>query len=143
MPGASCRLEPILLFEPHLSNVCHIFISRMSFLQVDLRWHQKIGDWNSYEHIDQATGLLVGFIGQMSQRGWSAEQALKGLSAEQRDPTVRCLFALMCDFPRQGGSQPTTWALVQSIPTQQWMKTPPVRTTPMMLLPEHSGTKII
>lgn len=93
MPGASCRLEQILRFKPHPSEVHHIFISRvsMSFLQVDLRWHPQIGAWNSYEHINHATGILVEKTNTISAKfpGWSGEQKLKGLSAEQRDPTVR------------------------------------------------------
>lgn len=96
-PGASCRLEQILLFKPHLSNVHHILISRvfMSFLQVDVTPnggnHPKIGNWDSYEHIDQATGILAYFVDRIGTKfpGWSGEQKLKGLSAEQRDLTVR------------------------------------------------------
>ncbi|XP_056442086.1 lysozyme g-like isoform X1 [Gadus chalcogrammus] len=49
-------------------------------MQVDKRYHEPRGAWNSEEHIDQATGILVNFI-QLIQKKfpcWSTEQQLKG-----------------------------------------------------------------
>lgn len=42
--------------------------------------HEAVGEWDSYEHIDQATGILVGFIKKISRKfpRWSEEQKLKG-----------------------------------------------------------------
>lgn len=49
-------------------------------MQVDRRYHSPQGAWDSREHIAQATGILVGFIGVMKKRfqGWTQEQYLKG-----------------------------------------------------------------
>lgn len=40
-----------------------------------------MGNWDSEEHLNQATGILVDFINQMRARnnGWNREQQLKGL----------------------------------------------------------------
>ncbi|KAM3624667.1 uncharacterized protein V6R79_026326 [Siganus canaliculatus] len=42
--------------------------------------HKKRGDWDSEEHIDQATEILVYFIKRIQSKfpGWTKEQALKG-----------------------------------------------------------------
>ncbi|XP_075870425.1 lysozyme g-like [Nelusetta ayraudi] len=42
--------------------------------------HKKTGAWNSYEHIDQATGILAGFVDKVGTKfpNWSEEQKLKG-----------------------------------------------------------------
>lgn len=65
----------------------------MSNLQIDVTKdggnHKPVGEWNSYEHIDQATGILVTFIKRISRKfpRWSEEQKLKGSSAEQHYPS--------------------------------------------------------
>lgn len=67
--------------------------------------HPKIGDWNSYEHINQATGILVYFIDRIGNKfpNWSAEQKLKGLSAKQCDLTVRYTLCSKVLFTFTGG----------------------------------------
>lgn len=52
--------------------------------------HKVDNDWDSYEHIDQATGILVYFIERISRKfpKWSEEQKLKGLPAEQHYPSL-------------------------------------------------------
>uniref|UniRef100_A0A673D0I2 Lysozyme g n=1 Tax=Sphaeramia orbicularis TaxID=375764 RepID=A0A673D0I2_9TELE len=53
-------------------------------MQVDVNprggGHTARGAWNSEEHVDQATGILVDFIGKISRKfpNWSKEQKLKG-----------------------------------------------------------------
>uniref|UniRef100_A0A3B3U1L6 Lysozyme g n=1 Tax=Poecilia latipinna TaxID=48699 RepID=A0A3B3U1L6_9TELE len=49
-------------------------------MQVDIRYHQKEGDWDSEEHLRQATGILVHFIKRIQNKfpNWSREQQLKG-----------------------------------------------------------------
>ncbi|XP_029364942.1 lysozyme g-like isoform X2 [Echeneis naucrates] len=53
-------------------------------MQVDITstggGHSAQGAWDSKEHIKQATGILVYFIGRISQKfpGWSREEQLKG-----------------------------------------------------------------
>uniref|UniRef100_A0A087X412 Lysozyme g n=1 Tax=Poecilia formosa TaxID=48698 RepID=A0A087X412_POEFO len=43
-------------------------------------YHQKEGDWDSEEHLRQATGILVHFIKRIQNKfpNWSREQQLKG-----------------------------------------------------------------
>ncbi|XP_075877204.1 lysozyme g-like [Nelusetta ayraudi] len=42
--------------------------------------HEVVGEWDSYEHVYQATGILVDFIEKISEKfpRWSKEQKLKG-----------------------------------------------------------------
>ncbi|XP_041430321.1 lysozyme g-like [Xenopus laevis] len=49
-------------------------------MQVDKRHHTLKGKWDSEEHVDQATGILVDFIlgCKMKFHGWTPEQQLKG-----------------------------------------------------------------
>lgn len=49
-----------------------------------------MGAWDSVEHIRQGTGILVSFIGRIRTKfpGWSAEQQLKGLLADQHAPAL-------------------------------------------------------
>uniref|UniRef100_A0A3B3XUJ2 Lysozyme g n=1 Tax=Poecilia mexicana TaxID=48701 RepID=A0A3B3XUJ2_9TELE len=49
-------------------------------MQVDIRYHQKEGDWDSEEHLRQATGILIHFIKRIQNKfpNWSREQQLKG-----------------------------------------------------------------
>ncbi|XP_043971340.1 lysozyme g-like isoform X1 [Gambusia affinis] len=49
-------------------------------MQVDIRYHRKEGDWDSEEHLRQATGILVHFIERIQKKfpNWSREQQLKG-----------------------------------------------------------------
>ncbi|PWA32726.1 hypothetical protein CCH79_00012506, partial [Gambusia affinis] len=49
-------------------------------MQVDIRHHPKEGDWDSEEHLRQATGILVHFIERIQKKfpNWSREQQLKG-----------------------------------------------------------------
>ncbi|XP_043971342.1 lysozyme g-like isoform X3 [Gambusia affinis] len=51
-------------------------------MQVDIRYHRKEGDWDSEEHLRQATGILVHFIERIQKKfpNWSREQQLKGLA---------------------------------------------------------------
>ncbi|XP_074545585.1 lysozyme g-like isoform X2 [Halichoeres trimaculatus] len=55
-------------------------------MQVDVNpnggGHTAQGAWDSEEHISQATGILVYFIGRIRQKfpSWNADQQLKGLS---------------------------------------------------------------
>uniref|UniRef100_A0A8C5F530 Lysozyme g n=1 Tax=Gadus morhua TaxID=8049 RepID=A0A8C5F530_GADMO len=52
-------------------------------MQVDKRYHEPRGAWNSEEHIDQATEILVNFIQLIQKKfpSWSTEQQLKGAIA--------------------------------------------------------------
>uniref|UniRef100_A0A3P9PXP7 Lysozyme g n=1 Tax=Poecilia reticulata TaxID=8081 RepID=A0A3P9PXP7_POERE len=49
-------------------------------MQVDIRHHSAKGDWDSEEHLRQATGILVHFIKRIQNKfpSWSREQQLKG-----------------------------------------------------------------
>ncbi|XP_061686396.1 lysozyme g-like isoform X2 [Syngnathoides biaculeatus] len=48
-------------------------------MQVDKRYHNIQGGWDSKEHLRQATDILIKFINEMDdRRGWSTEQKLKG-----------------------------------------------------------------
>ncbi|XP_023119460.2 lysozyme g-like [Amphiprion ocellaris] len=42
--------------------------------------HEVEGDWDSKEHLCQATGILIGFINRIRDKfpGWTSEQQLKG-----------------------------------------------------------------
>ncbi|CAL8383208.1 unnamed protein product [Boreogadus saida] len=52
-------------------------------MQVDKRWHQPRGAWNSEAHLDQATKILVDFVPVVQKKfpGWSPEKHLKGAIA--------------------------------------------------------------
>ncbi|CAL8352572.1 unnamed protein product [Boreogadus saida] len=52
-------------------------------MQVYKRYHEPRGAWNSEEHLDQATGILVNFIQLIQKKfpSWSTEQQLKGAIA--------------------------------------------------------------
>ncbi|XP_029288355.1 lysozyme g-like [Cottoperca gobio] len=53
-------------------------------MQVDVNpkggGHEEVGEWDSEEHLDQATGILVHFIKRIRNKfpNWSTEQQLKG-----------------------------------------------------------------
>ncbi|XP_034442809.1 lysozyme g-like [Hippoglossus hippoglossus] len=53
-------------------------------MQVDVNpnggGHTAVGGWDSEEHLNQGTGILVDFIDRISKKfpGWSREQKLKG-----------------------------------------------------------------
>ncbi|XP_075034161.1 lysozyme g-like [Mixophyes fleayi] len=49
-------------------------------MQVCLTYHEKVGEWNSAEHIEQATGILQYSIQEIQNNfpQWSREQQLKG-----------------------------------------------------------------
>ena len=55
-------------------------------IQVDVNpnggGHTPVGAWDSAEHLNQATGILVYFIKRIQNKfsSWSTEQQLKGLS---------------------------------------------------------------
>ncbi|CAL8352418.1 lysozyme g [Gadus morhua] len=52
-------------------------------MQVDKDAHTPIGAWNSVEHVDQATGILVDIIKEVQRDfpDWSREKQLKGAIA--------------------------------------------------------------
>ncbi|XP_047220552.1 lysozyme g-like isoform X2 [Girardinichthys multiradiatus] len=49
-------------------------------MQVDIRYNDKKGNWNSEEHLHHATGILVHFITRIQSKfpNWNKEQQLKG-----------------------------------------------------------------
>lgn len=65
----------------------------LSNLQIDITKkggnHKPVGGPYSYEHIDQATGILVYFIKRIGETfpNWSEEMKLKGSSPEQHYPS--------------------------------------------------------
>ncbi|XP_030229474.1 lysozyme g-like [Gadus morhua] len=52
-------------------------------MQVDKRWHQPGGAWDSEAHVDQATKILVDFVPVVQKKfpSWSREKQLKGALA--------------------------------------------------------------
>ena len=51
-------------------------------MQIDKRWHTPRGDWNSREHIHQATGILRDFINSANNPFSNPDQRLKaGIAA--------------------------------------------------------------
>ncbi|KAI1884975.1 hypothetical protein AGOR_G00215430 [Albula goreensis] len=58
-------------------------------MQVDKRYHKPKGEWNSEEHINQGTEILIGFIKNIQAKfpSWSKEQQFKGgISAYNAGP---------------------------------------------------------
>ncbi|KAJ8255162.1 hypothetical protein GJAV_G00201740 [Gymnothorax javanicus] len=58
-------------------------------MQIDKQYHTPEGEWNSEQHISQATGILSGFIKAIQKKfpDWSKEQQLKGgISAYNAGP---------------------------------------------------------
>ncbi|KAG9349066.1 hypothetical protein JZ751_029384 [Albula glossodonta] len=61
-------------------------------MQVDRRYYpepEKTGEWNSEEHINQGTEILIGFIKKIQAKfpSWSKEQQFKGgISAYNAGP---------------------------------------------------------
>ncbi|XP_030057272.1 lysozyme g isoform X2 [Microcaecilia unicolor] len=49
-------------------------------MQVDKRWHKLEGEWDSVEHLTQATNILIYMINAIGDKfpDWTAEQQLKG-----------------------------------------------------------------
>uniref|UniRef100_K7FY41 Lysozyme g n=1 Tax=Pelodiscus sinensis TaxID=13735 RepID=K7FY41_PELSI len=49
-------------------------------MQVDKRSHRPVGKWNSQEHLNQGTGILVSMINGIKRKfpKWTKEQQLKG-----------------------------------------------------------------
>ncbi|KAL0973967.1 hypothetical protein UPYG_G00213630 [Umbra pygmaea] len=49
-------------------------------MQVDKRYHQIVGAWDSEEHLSQGSAILIGFIGQIKAKfpSWPKEHQLKG-----------------------------------------------------------------
>ncbi|XP_061091036.1 lysozyme g-like 1 [Conger conger] len=49
-------------------------------MQVDKRYHELQGEWNSEQHISQGTAILTGFVKQIQKKfpAWSKEQQFKG-----------------------------------------------------------------
>ncbi|XP_060687990.1 lysozyme g-like [Hemiscyllium ocellatum] len=49
-------------------------------MQVDKRWHRIVGEWDSVEHLQQATEILIGMIKLIATKfpTWTKEQQLKG-----------------------------------------------------------------
>ncbi|XP_046887572.1 lysozyme g-like 1 [Hypomesus transpacificus] len=49
-------------------------------MQVDKRFHKLVGEWDSKEHVNQATGILVDFINKIQKKfpKWPKEHQLKG-----------------------------------------------------------------
>ncbi|NXX40341.1 LYG protein, partial [Tricholaema leucomelas] len=49
-------------------------------MQVDKRYHEPVGSWDSKEHITQGTEILSDMLGQMEKKfpTWTKEQQLKG-----------------------------------------------------------------
>ncbi|XP_029364934.1 lysozyme g-like isoform X1 [Echeneis naucrates] len=81
-------------------------------MQVDITstggGHSAQGAWDSKEHIKQATGILVYFIGRISQKfpGWSREEQLKGLQSESLESNMHqcsCLVSFSFIFVSAGG----------------------------------------
>ncbi|KAG9349067.1 hypothetical protein JZ751_029385 [Albula glossodonta] len=55
-------------------------------MQVDKRYHKPKGEWNSEEHINQGTEILIGFIKKIQAKfpSWSKEQQFKGVDASHK-----------------------------------------------------------
>ncbi|XP_069060486.1 lysozyme g-like isoform X2 [Pleurodeles waltl] len=49
-------------------------------MQVDVRWHNVVGAWDSEEHLIQGTDILTYMIGEIKRKfpEWTADQQLKG-----------------------------------------------------------------
>ncbi|KAM4750188.1 lysozyme g-like [Anableps anableps] len=87
--GSQCGIDPALIAaiisrESRAGNVLqggwgdnH---NAWGLMQVDIRYHTKQGDWDSEEHLRQATGILVHFIKKIQNKfpNWNKEQQLKG-----------------------------------------------------------------
>ncbi|XP_017165734.1 lysozyme g-like [Poecilia reticulata] len=87
--GSQCGIDPALIAaiisrESRAGNILHNgwgdHNNGWGLMQVDIRYHQKEGDWDSEEHLRQATGILVNFIKKIQTKfpSWSREQQLKG-----------------------------------------------------------------
>ncbi|XP_069492785.1 lysozyme g-like [Ambystoma mexicanum] len=52
-------------------------------MQVDKNWHTIVGDWDSEEHLTQATDILIYMIGEIRKKfpSWTMNQHLKGGTA--------------------------------------------------------------
>ncbi|XP_077379775.1 uncharacterized protein LOC144020310 [Festucalex cinctus] len=58
-------------------------------MQVDKRWHDLKGDWDSEKHLRQGTAILIDMINEIKKKfpRWTAEQQLKGgLAAYNKGP---------------------------------------------------------
>ncbi|XP_032418901.1 lysozyme g-like isoform X1 [Xiphophorus hellerii] len=87
--GSQSGIDPALIAaiisrESRAGNVLHDgwgdHGNAWGLMQVDIRHHHKEGDWDSEEHLRQATGILVHFIKRIQNKfpNWSKEQQLKG-----------------------------------------------------------------
>nr|XP_020516296.1 lysozyme g-like isoform X1 [Labrus bergylta] len=83
-------------------------------MQVDVNpnggGHTAQGAWDSEEHLRQATGILVHFIGRISTKfpNWSPEQKLKGLfhsptKLTQKHNPLHTNGLILCVFNSPGG----------------------------------------
>ena len=75
LPSKFCVVP---LLRPRINKLFFSRYFHISPLQIDKRWHTPRGDWNSREHIRQATNILRDFIISSENPFSNSDQRLKG-----------------------------------------------------------------